>query len=306
MDLNAVTGGQTEGVSAMIVYNDNLYIGFPDEGANRPYFLRIINIKENPVTNVDVINLQGDDMMRIGANGSPEQNGGGIVGIDTFGIFNDRIYCANGGHNQVDGDGGILRSTTPTPEDYVNYPGHWEDVTPIASIEWYNSPSYDRFSMELPKVNKLIPADKAFPAMAVFHNKLYVIRNTKGTPPHYGPQLWKFDGFTWTLVASNGTGITDMGNIKNLYISLLVVNGDRLYIGYDNDADGIQLWRTVAGTTDPEFDSDFEPVTTDGLGDSANNQHIYHGLSIADGGTDYLWLLCGKDGGNIRVYRTKN
>ncbi|KPJ82515.1 MAG: hypothetical protein AMS17_18920 [Spirochaetes bacterium DG_61] len=304
MDLSEVTGGNTEGVSAMIFYSDNLYVGLPDTGGNRPYLYRIIDIKENPAKDVDVINLEGGDMTRIGANGSPEKNEAGKVSIDSFGIFNGMLYLANGGHNIVNGDGGILRSTTSIPLNYKDYPGDWADVTPITSMEWNNSPLNDRFSLELSKVSKLIPAEKAIPQMALFNNKLYIIRNTIGSPN--GPQLWKYDGVNWSLVANNGMGITDMGNINNLYISLLVVNGDRLYIGYDNDTDGIQLWRTVAGITDPEFDSDFEPVLTDGLGDPANNQRIYHGLSITDGGTDYLWLLCGKDGGNVRVYRTKN
>ncbi len=140
--------------------------------------------------------------------------------------------------------------------------------------------------------------------MAEFNNKLYVIRNTVGSPG--GPQLWKYDEFVWSLVADNGSGLTDMGDIKNSSVTLLVVNGDRLYIGYDNDTSGIQIWRTAAGVTDPAIEADFEPVSTDGFGDPANNQRIYHGLSISDGGTDYLWLLSGKSGGSIRVYRTIN
>jgi hypothetical protein len=108
------------------------------------------------------------------------------------------------------------------------------------------------------------------------------------------------------MTADNGSGITDMGNIKNSSITLLVVNGDRLYLGYDNDSDGVQVWRTAAGVTDPVFQTDFEPVSTDGLGDPGNNRRIYHGLSMADGGLDYLWLLTGKDSGIVSVFRTSN
>jgi len=97
-----------------------------------------------------------------------------------------------------------------------------------------------------------------------------------------------------------------MGNGDNYAASLLVVNGDRLYIGYDNSSSRLQVWRTLAGVTDPQFESDFEPVTTDGLGDPAQNQRIYHALSIVDKDTHFLWLLCGKSGDSLRVYRTKN
>jgi hypothetical protein len=303
MDLSALTGGNTNGVSSMAVFNDNLYIGFPDTGGNRPYLHRIVNIVENPIIDVDFINLQSDDMPRIGKNGT-YPNGSGTTGIDSFGIYNNCIYLANGGNNKINEDGGIVKSTTDLPLPYDTNPADWEDVTPTANFEWYNSPLDDRFSIELLAMNKLIPADKAFPAMAVFNNKLYVIRNTVGSPG--GPQLWKYDESSWSLVADNGNGITDMNNSNNSALTLLIVNGDRLYIGYDNSTDGIQIWRTLPGVTDPSLDIDFEQVSLDGFGNPAENQRIYHALSISYEDTDYLWLLCGKSGGSIRVYRTCN
>jgi hypothetical protein len=175
-------------------------------------------------------------------------------------------------------------------------------VTPTFIPEWYDGGN--RFSTELLALNKLIPSDKAFPAMAVFSNRLYVIRNTKDFSSR--PQLWKYDGVSWSLVADNGSGVSNMANADNSAASLLVVNGDHLYIGYDNSNTGIQVWRTVLGVTDPQVEGDFEPVSTDGLGDPANNQRIYHGLSISSGGKDYLWFLSGKSGGSVRVYRTTN
>lgn len=261
MDLSdgSILGGQTKGVSSMIVFSNKLYIGFPDTGSQRPYLLKIKNIIQNPVTDADVFNLSADKMPRIGVSGTPKNNAG-TVGIDSFGIFNNILYLANGGNNAADQDGGILRSTNIDPSDYGLYPGDWEDVTPTPEVEWYNDPLFDRFSTMLPGLNKLVPADKAFPAMAVFNNTLYVIRNTKDLSGH--PQLWKFDGSLWSLVANNGIGLTDMGNSNNNAVSLLVVNGDRLYIGYDNQSDGVQVWRTLPGVTDPVFESDFEPVST--------------------------------------------
>ena len=307
IDLSAgsILGGQTKGVSAMGLLNDRLYIGFPDTGGQRPYLLMLKNIVQFPQEDIDVFNLRADRMPRIGADGDfGKPNTAGTVGIDSFCVFNNSLCLANGGHNNIDEDGGILRSTTPTPGSYETYPGDWEDVTPTGESRWYNEPSYDRFSAELPGVNKLIPSDKAFPSMAVFNGALYIARNTKDFSNR--PQLWKFDGSTWALVADNGSGITSMGNPDNHALSLLVVNGDRLYIGFDNSNTGLQLWRTLAGVTDPELESDFEPVTTDGLGDPAQNQWIYHALSIVDKDTHYLWLLCGKSGDSLKVYRTKN
>jgi len=303
MDLSALTGGNTIGVSSMLVFNDNLYIGYPDKGGSRPYLHRIENIVEGPIMDIDFFNLQSDNMPRIGKNGTPSNNSG-TTGIDSFTIFNDSIYLANGGDYNIDADGGIIRSTTNNPLPYDTNPLDWEDTTPVGNIEWYNEPLKDRFSIELVNANKLIPAEKAFPAMAVFNNNLYIIRNTVGSPG--GPQLWKYDGSIWSLVADNGIGITDMSYSNNNSITLLIVNGDRLYVGYDNSTEGIQIWRTSAGVTDPVSALDFEPVSIDGFGDPAENQRIYHGLSISNGGTDYLWLLCGKSGGSVRVYRSTN
>jgi hypothetical protein len=301
MELGSGLGGQSKGVSAMSVFNNNLYVGFPDTGGSRPYFQKIVNVMEAPLKDVDFFDLQGKEMPRIGVSGTPN-NTAGIIGIDSFGIFQDKLFLGNGGSNNPDEDGGILRSTMNDPGPYDLAPSDWEDVTPTSVAEWYDGGN--RFSSELPSTNKLIPSDKAFPAMAVFNNKLYVIRNTKDMSNR--PQLWKYDGITWTIVADNGSGITDMGNGNNSAASLLVVNGDQLYLGYDNSTDGVQLWRTVVGVTDPSIEADFEPVSTDGFGDPANNQRVYHGVSISSGGEDFLWLLSGKSGGSVRVYRTNN
>ncbi|MGQ9614923.1 MAG: Ig-like domain-containing protein [Spirochaetota bacterium] len=305
INLDNLLGFGTVGVSSMVVFNDNLYVGFPDNLMHKPYFHRIINILENPVPNEDVINLDVYKMPRIGSYGNPA-NKAGIVGIDSFGIYNNRLYLANGGNNKQNEDGGIIRSTTSAPLAYTTNPAHWEDVTVTGSgnPEWYNYPDNNRFSIELSKKNKIIPAEKAFPAMVVFNSKLYAIRNTVGSPD--GPQLWKYDGFIWSLVADNGEGLTDMGNSKNDFFSLLVVNGDRLYIGYDNSEDGIEMFRTKEGVTEPQSASDFEQVANSGLGDSSNNQRIYHGFSISYRDNYYLWLLSGKSGGSLRVYRTTN
>jgi hypothetical protein len=301
IDLSAELGIYSVGVSSMTVFNNNLYGAFVDTILTKPMFLKISNVVENPILNTDYFNPDADDMPRIGAHGSPS-NEGGIVGIDSFGIFQNRLFLANGGNNKVNEDGGIIRSTVDDPIPFSVNPADWEDLTPIGIPEWYDGGN--RFSTELEKKNKLIPSDKAFPAMIVFNNKLFVIRNTDNYSNR--PQLWKYDGTSWSLVADNRTVVCDMGYGDNYAASLLVVNGDRLYIGYNNSSSGLQVWRTLAGVTDPQFESDFEPVTTDGLGDPVQNQRIYHAISIVDKDTHYLWLLCGKSGDSLRVYRTKN
>jgi hypothetical protein len=295
-------GGNTEGVSAMRVFNGRLYIGFPDDGGNRPYFHKIFNLREAPVKDVDFSNLDGDDLPRIGANASIYKNQAGKVGIDSFGVWGGRLYLGNGGKNAQNQDGGIARSANADPWPAHLNPSDWQDATPTSHPEWYD-PS-DRYNVELSKLNRLTPAEKAFPAMVDFNGRLYVIRNTSGSAG--GPQLWRYDGSSWTLVGDNGSGITNMGNPNNTRATLLVVNGDRLYLGFNNAASGAQLWRTAGGVTDPLSELDFEPVSTNGFGFPSRNQCIYSALSADEGGVAYLWLLAGKPGEGLRLYRTKN
>ncbi len=309
IDLGSFSSGNTRGITSMAVFSNNFYIGFSDGSpfpGEKPIFLKLINIVQNPISGVDVFNLQADNMPRIGDYGTPANNGGvlGIVGIDVMKVYNTRLYIANGGNNALDSDGGIVRTTNTDPGDYVGSPGDWADITPVADTGWYNSPADDRFSIELNSYNKLIPADRAFPAMAVFNGNLYIARNTTGISG--GPQLWKYDGAAWSLIADNGSGISNMSIAGNTEISLLVANGDRLYMGFDNTGTGVQVFRTKSGVTDPSAESDFEMVSSAGLGDGFNNKRIFHGLSISDGGTDYLWVLCGKAAGKLRLYRTSN
>jgi hypothetical protein len=306
IDLGSFSTGNTRGITSMAVFNNNFYIAFSDGTpfpGQKPILLKLLNIVQNPVSGVDVFNLQADNMPRIGDYGTPA-NGAVIVGIDVMKVYNNRLYIANGGDNAVDGDGGIIMTTTTNPGDYINFPGDWSDITPVADTEWYNAPANDRFSLELSSYNKLIPADRAFPAMAEFNGNLYIARNTIGISG--GPQLWRYDGSTWSLVADNGLGITNMSVAGNTEITLLITNGDRLYIGFDNNGTGVQIFRTKSGVTDPSAESDFEMVSSAGLGDGFNNKRIFHGLSISDGGTDYLWILCGKTAGKLRLYRTSN
>jgi hypothetical protein len=285
MDLSGFLGPQTKGVSSLFAFNDRLYAGFPDTGGNRPYLLKLTSIDSSPAG----VNLQAVDMPRIGL----PDNGAAIVGIDTMALFEGLLYIANGGNNALDEDGGIIMSLNGDPAPYPGAPD-WLDITPVADTEWYNSPSDDRFSIELTGTNKLMPADRAFPAMAEFKGKLYIARNTTK-----GPQLWKYLDGIFTLIADNGSGITDMSDSDNTRITLLIVNKNILYIGFDNSSDGIQVFRS----DNPSDQASFDAVTLNGFGQGADIDTIYHAVSVPDGGKKCLWLLCGKSGGKLRIYR---
>jgi len=304
LDVGVVLDNSVRGISSMLVFNQRLFFGCPDDISSRPGMGKVQNFIQDPIYNVDIFEMFPELMPRIGASGVPA-NTASILGIDSMVEYNNRIYLANGGENTtfpaVGKDGGLVRSTVINPSGANSNPDDWEDITPAADNEWNNSPVNDRFSLELFKKNKILPKEKAFPAMVVFNNKLFVIRNTTG-----GPQLWKHDGTNWTFVANNGSGYTNMGNSNNNRVTLLINNGDRLYVGYDNSVNGVEIYRTQSGITDPSIEADFEQVSTSGLGDAVNNTEIYHGVSAFSGGNAYLWIIVSKKDENVKIYRTKN
>ena len=159
------------------------------------------------------------------------------------------------------------------------------------------------------------------------------------------PQLWRLRknlGATaanaranWELVAESAvhTGRTDMSGAAwaggssqatmcghNTQATLLVVNGDRLYIGFDNGTDGVNIWRTF-GTNKalPLSEADFEAVCQNtstvcavpskqfGWNSGTYlNTKIFDGISVTDGGTPYV-VISARNGANpLRIYRTSN
>ncbi|MBN1410666.1 MAG: Ig-like domain-containing protein [Spirochaetales bacterium] len=303
INVSSALGGGSDGVSTMHVFNGRLYVGIPDSGGNKPYIHKLETIETTPT----FTNLEGRNFTRIGTK-LLLKNGGNPIGIDFIGSFDGSLYVANGGLNQTDKDGGIVRSTGASagnPPAWLSNPNSdWLDITPTGDAAWYNSGT--RFNKGLSQSAKLVPSDRAFPAMAEFNGKLYIIRNTiTDTGALDGWQLWETDSSNaFSLIASRGD--TSMGDTENTHATMLIVNDGRLYIGFDNANDGIQIWRTKSLVVNPADTGDFEQVATSGLGYPGNNKKIFNALSISDGGTYYLWILCGDTPGVLSVFRTAN
>jgi hypothetical protein len=118
----------------------------------------------------------------------------------------------------------------------------------------------------------------------------------------------------------NGLNALGAGNTE---ITLLVKNGNRLIIGFDNGTSGINIWRSKSGVTNPVNESDFEPICapTDSLGaaNACNNAsmqfgfgaastytRIFYGTAINDAGTDYTIFTAGNGTNTVRVFRAIN
>ncbi|MDI7235107.1 Ig-like domain-containing protein [Leptospira santarosai] len=276
-----------------------------------------------------------------GDNNSP--NWARLVGVDSIFPFNGRIYAANGGNNAVGHNGTIIRSNNgnPTACTGANTCADWTEIGPRTNAKWHNGATY--FSLELTKTYDLIPADRAFAQFAEFNGNLYVTRtlcNTaeavagfKGVTASIGgcttggfanrkPQLWKCDptnggadavnpttceATEWSVVGDDNTGLTNFGNANNHSMTMLVTNGSHLYMGFDN-ANGVQIWRTKAGVTNPGANtSDWEQIGGNGLGDATNNTQIFSGTSAnATNGTKYIYVSAGKNSVPMRIFRQQN
>ncbi len=146
------------------------------------------------------------------------------------------------------------------------------------------------------------------------------------------PQLWVLPQGTtatpkgaadWLLVAETGaTGRTDLsGNssctvsgvnqcdTENTHVTLLEINGNFLYVGFDNATYGLNVWRTdlssVASGSTPAA-SAFTLVGSFGLGSASTYTRAFSSLSYNLSGTDFVVLVAGNGAGTTGVFRTNN
>jgi len=218
----------------------------------------------------------------------------------------------------------------------------WREIGPRTKPAWHNG--NQRFSLELNGIANLIPGDKAHAQFADFNGRLYLTRTacnvtgsgsdydaayhttagcTDGTYTNRVTQLWKCDptnggadgmnpttceASEWVLV-DGISGVTDgrtnFGRANNHSMTLLIKNGTRLYVGFDNTT-GVELWRTKTGVTNPATEDDFEQVGSTGFDNPANVKHIFSAISISLGIDNYIYLSVGKSGVPVAVYRNRD
>jgi hypothetical protein len=325
---NSIVGGPgAKGFSSLYVYNNALYLSFPSNGTNRPKMGQITGLGTLGGTlparrgsTATGVGMELPGLPRLGGTTQCTGWTDKITSVETFMEFNGYLYLSGGGCPASGKDGGIIRYTNGT----FSNNGSYVDSTP-SSASWAGT---NRYSIYLNKMADLTPDDKAFPQMAVHQGKLYAARNIcEGFTGNSGAaggavcptanrhtQLWKCspassggattcEAADWTLVADNGSGNTTMGDANNVTISMVVTNGSYLYVGYNN-ANGVQIWRT--NSADPAIEGDFSQISTNGLGDTANNIEIFDAKPFNFGGTNYIYLTTGKTGGLVKVYRQQN
>jgi hypothetical protein len=302
VDLSAVLGGNTRGFSAASAAGGRLYLGFPDNGGNRPYGIALLAPPPAPggldaLAGTHVLDLNLHDVYAA-AYGKFSS----VSMVDAIAELGDRLYFFN--------NSGCVAAKSLAPTSKADFTA----CSPADGAAYAQADS-----IEPTRQHDLEPWERAWPAAAVWKGRLFAIRNTKD-----GPQLWRCDPAAgtdpsacdrsdWTLVAANSSLRTRFGRPDAVATLLLATEWD-LWIGFDGPQSGIGLFRTSAAV--PAVASDFmgkdgcsagapgcEGIGGDGFGAPAALRRIFDAKAIDwSGGTD-LVLAVGDGTGPVRIVR---
>lgn len=73
-------------------------------------------------------------------------------------------------------------------------------------------------------------------------------------------------------------------------------------MGFANTTDGSELWRSVAGVTNPITAVDFEQVDANGFGDPVNRQRFFSQATISQGAISYLYIVAGNSSAPLEIF----
>ena len=202
------------------------------------------------------------------------------------------------------------------------------------------------FSKIITKLADVIPANRPVPAFAKYKNNLYMIRNACTTnmintncnadePLGSGTcsddiacpsgnevwQLWKCvpgtvggdcEANNWSLIMQRSASTSpapaaDIRERNNVYSTLLVANGDYLYVGFDNSSTGVEIWRTNnSDAGGPSSYGDFSQIGSNGLGTPSLYKSLWSAISVNQGGNYYIYVSAGNGVQPVAIFRQKN
>jgi hypothetical protein len=152
---------------------------------------------------------------------------------------------------------------------------------------------------------------------------LYAVRNVLGASGAVAPQLWRCVPSAvpaacapgdWSLVAPDAADplSTRIGSAGHGAASLLLATPGWLYVGFDDGATGIQLYRAARG---PGAASDFQgragcaagTAGCEGLGGNgfglAGLTRIFGATVLEADGASSVWIAAGDGEGPVRIFR---
>ncbi len=293
-NIQPVTIGNTLSLQTILGHATRLYFAFGSDSSSGKPLLAHLNLLPS-----GVCGTLGDDVRspatgnqdvahylpRLGGSGTPNPNGAGNIGIDSVIAFDPgtgtRLYAAN--------NGGII--STP------NLPLAGGAGGSVWTQEIWDGGGWAGTTQQIPNIGKLRPGEKGVPQITAWGGALFVARNRSD---NNRAEIWKFTPpATWTRVVNTASTVNGM-NANNTEAAMITVNGSRLYLGFDNDTNGAEVWRTKDGITATTFagHNDLEKVAPSGFGpigatDLAKNKYIMSNTSVFFGGRSYLYLTVG-------------
>ena len=303
VDLSAHLGPSTRGFSAALASAGRLYLGFPDSGGSRPYFIALTMMPSSlpglDASATDALNLQADNFPGF-QTVTPAM-------VDSLIELGGLLYVAN--------HAGVMVATVSTPRPYDSFPGDWDVATPSSAA--YSA----KTSITTAKLADLFPSDRAVPQLAVFGGRLFMARNTTTGPqlwscnPAIGGDLARCEPAEWMLVAPNTTGdalLTTFNDPRVTAIAMVTATPLYLYVGFDSSA-GVQVFRTASPAASAAADFEGEnacsaaqhPATCAGLGGNgigeASDTKILDGKALAFATYSMLWLTVGNGTSTLRL-----
>ncbi|MES0489414.1 MAG: Calx-beta domain-containing protein [Leptospirales bacterium] len=263
-----------------------------------------------PLTDASNIPAIGDSGGNSLSNGSP-------IGIDIIYVDGTTMYVGN--------NGGLAWATV---NDATAEPNAAADFTAViddtgASCTTGNVPTDwcagSNRTLALNLTSKIPSGRKGLPFMITYNDGATTahllarnVTSSFGGTTRTGGELWKCtttctDLTNWSRVftsTTQGSG-TGMETTNNKAISMLTVNGDILYVGFDNEADGARVYSTTSVPTDKTSFTEIGRVDgatancadhtgdTGGLGGFCYGYQMLSFVSETKQGYNYLYMTTG-------------
>jgi len=294
--VTGTNGVNSKSLQTLYTFGSDIYAAIAsNHNTNSPILNKVPLTQTNGVIScLTPVDLTGKNITLIGkASTNPAPNGT-TIGIDSMYFDGANFFLAN--------NGGLVHSVG----------------APAANTSFLAIKSQAQFggtTLALPdEVNggleKVRPGQRGVPIITKWNGAMYLARNlavngTTGITTHNGGEIWKCtatctNGANWTKVldvrisgSAGGLPAPAIGSAaNNLAISMLEVNGDYLYIGVDNDIDGVRIFRTNTGIT--TLDGGIAPSSLmteqadPGLG--YNYVSIFSSASLPKQGKSYIYI----------------
>ncbi len=299
-------GVNSKSAQGLYSFNADTYVGISSaHNTNAPILNKFPMTASGGIVSCSgtVTDLQGNNITLLGKQGSPASNpavNGTVIGIDSMlyvssGVATNAFFAAN--------NGGVVASTgSPTA------------ASSFSSV--ITQANFGGTTLTYPAatgLQKIRPGQKGMPFMVVYNGALYAARNlAAGTSAanqeiNNGGELWKCSSSctssgNWSKILTISSFATGGGGTNNAAISMLQVNGDRLYLGVGNATNGVGIFRT-ASLASPTAATDFTQQSTYGVGNASVYKYIFSSASKSKQGKNYIYVTVGDGTGAIQVVR---